>query len=125
MKLWWTSWLLCLTLASPPLLASDRPVLPPPDTAVSWDVHRSLGIVMVFETDLGKLFFAHPVLHTQKMAECRGVTISGTGHLWIIESGITGVPLKYTILKNPTGYRYEDEPWQPWVWQSFKDLNLN
>ena len=112
-------------LASPPLLASDRPVPPPPDTAISWDVHRSLGIVMMFETDRGKLFFAHPVLYARQVPECRGMTIEDTGpHLWVIESNMTGVPLKYTILKNPTGYRYEDEPWQPWVWQSFKDLNL-
>ena len=124
MKHWWTSWLIIFILAILPSIAlSETPARPPPDTAISWDVHRSLGIVMVFETDRGKLYFAHPIIHTQMLPECTAVRWEKAGqHLWVIETNLTTTPVKHTVLKQPTGYRYEGEQWQPWVWQSFKEL---
>jgi len=127
MKYWWASWLLIflLTVFSSSVFAQDRPALPLPDTALSWDVHRSLGIVLEFETDRGKLYFAHPVLYTQMIPECTAITWEEPGpHLWVMETNTTTIPEQYTLLKQPTGYRYEGEQWQPWVWQSFKELEL-
>ena len=127
MKHWWTSWLFIflMTVTSLPVFAQDRPVLPPPDTALSWDVHRSLGIVLVFNTDRGKLYFAHPVLFTQRVPECTGIIWEENGpHLWVIETDTTEPPARHTVLRQPTGYRYEGEPWSPWVYQSFKELEV-
>ena len=52
----WTFIALLLLLTSPSLDTSQEvPDLPPPDTAIRWDVHRSLGIILVFQTDEGEL----------------------------------------------------------------------
>jgi hypothetical protein len=118
MKSWWTSWLfiLLMTVTSLPVFAQDRPVLPPPDTALSWDVHRSLGIVLVFNTDQGKLYFAHPVLFTQLVSECRGVTWSEEGETMVVlERDTTGVPAEYTVQREPTAYRWEWSDWESMI----------
>jgi len=106
----WTSWLVIYILAIIPSIAfSDVPVRPPPDTAISWDVHHSLGVVMVFQTDQGLLYFAHPVLVTQLVSECRGVTWGKEKQtIGLLEMNTTGVPAKYTVLEEPTAYRWED-----------------
>ena len=114
MKHWWTSWLVIIILAILPSIAlSEPPARPPPDTAIGWDVHSSLGVVMVFQTDHGLLYFAHPVLITQLASECRGVTWAAEAEtIALLETDTTGVPARYTVLKDPIAYRYEDEAWQ-------------
>ena len=114
MKHWWTSWLIIFILAILPSIAlSEPPARPPPDTAISWDVHRSLGVVMVFKTDHGLLYFAHPVLITELVSECRGITW-GTEEetIALLEMDTTGVPAKYTVLKTPIAYRWESGKWE-------------
>ena len=114
MKYWWTSWLVILILAITPSIAfTEPPVRPPPDTAISWDVHRSLGIVMVFKTDHGLLYFAHPVLITQLVPECRGVTRKPEAEtIALLETDTTGIPARYTVLKEPIAYRWESGKWE-------------
>ena len=118
MKHWWASWLfiLLMTVTSLPVFAQDRPALPPPDTALSWDVHHSLGIVLVFKTDRGKLYFAHPVLFTQLVSECRGVTWSEEGEtIVLLERDTTGAPAEYTVQKEPVAYRWEWSDWKSMI----------
>ena len=120
----WTFWLLLLFLTIASVVeGQDYPAPPPLDTAISWDVHRSLGLVLVFKTDRGKLYFAHPVLMTSLVPSCKGISRNMTGQLFeIIDIRIAGTPMKYTVLKDPTVFRYEGEDWQPVVYQSFKDV---
>jgi hypothetical protein len=108
MKYWWTSWLILLVMVlSPSIAIADRPVPPPPDTAIGWDVHRSLGIILEFKTDQGMLYFAHSILITQLVSECRGVTWSEDAKtVGLMETDTTGVPSKYTIMKEPIAYRW-------------------
>ena len=113
MKLWWASWLFIILAILPSIAFSDPPDRPPPDTALSWDVHRSLGIVMVFKTDQGLLYFAYPVMATQLVSECRGVIWDPQWDtITLLETDTTGIPARYTVLKEPMAYRYEDEEWQ-------------
>ena len=114
MKHWWTSWLVIFILAIIPSIAfTEPPVRPPPDTAISWDVHRSLGIVMVFKTDHGLLYFAHPVLITELASECRGITWAPEAEtIALLETDTTGIPEKYTVLKEPIAYRWESGKWE-------------
>ncbi len=114
MKHWWTSWLIILILAILPSIAlSEPPARPPPDTAISWDVHRSLGIVMVFKTDRGLLYFAHPVLVSQLVSGCRGVTWNEQGDtITLLETNTTGIPARYTIPRQPIAYRWGSGKWE-------------
>ena len=114
MKHWWTSWLVIFILAITPSIAfTEPPVRPPPDTAISWDVHRSLGIVMVFQTDHGLLYFAHPVMITELVSECRGITWTPEAEtIALMETDTTGIPAKYTVLKTPIAYRWGSCKWE-------------
>ena len=114
MKQWWTSWFIILFLAIPPSIAlSEPPAHPPPDTAISWDVHRSLGIIMTFRTDRGLIHFAHPVLVSQLASGCRGVTWDEQGDtITLLDTDTTGTPSKYIILKEPIAYRLESGKWE-------------
>jgi len=44
----WAFIALLILLAAPSSAdTKELPALPPPDTAIRWDVHRSLGIILV------------------------------------------------------------------------------
>jgi len=46
----WAFIALLILLAAPSSAdTKELPALPPPDTAIRWDVHRSLGIILVTE----------------------------------------------------------------------------
>ena len=100
----------------------EHPDLPPPDTAIRWDVHRSLGIIMVFQTDEGELFFAHPVVMSHAVPECQGIKVEPNGHLLqITETNNSHIPMRHIVLKEPTAYRYEDDIWRSMLEHTYKN----
>ena len=110
----WTFIALLILLTSPSLVNSqDVPDPPPPDTAIRWDVHRSLGIILVFQTDAGELLFAHPIVMSHAVPECRAIKEEALGELLqVTETNNTNIPMRHIVLKEPTAYRYEDDIWR-------------
>ena len=110
----WTFLALLILLTSPSLVTSQKvPVLPPPDTAIRWDVHRSLGIILVFQTDEGELLFAHPIIMSRAVPECVAIREEPGGDLLqVTETTNTHIPMRHIVLKEPTAYRYEDDIWR-------------
>ena len=109
-------------LTSPSLVHSQEevPDLPPPDTAIRWDVHRSLGIILVFRTDRGDLLFAHPVVMSHAAPECAAIREEATGDLLqVTETNNTNTPMRHIVLKEPTAYRYEDDIWRSLIDHSY------
>jgi hypothetical protein len=113
----WIRWaflaLLLFLAASSPVNSLEVPVPPPPDTAISWDVHRSLGVVLVFNTDKGKLYFAHPIVMSHAVPDCQSIIIQPKGNLInITDINTTSVPMRHIVLRQPIAFRYEGEDWQ-------------
>ena len=110
----WTSLALLILLMSSSLVNSqDIPDPPPPDTAIRWDVHRSLGVILIFQTDYGELYFAHPIVMSHAVPNCRGIREEATGDLLqVTETTNSQIPMRHTVLKEPTAYRYEDDIWR-------------
>lgn len=119
----WTFIAMLILLTSPSLVISqDVPVLPPPDTAIRWDVHRSLGIILVFQTDEGELLFAHPVVMSHAVPECVAIKEEVNGDLLqITETNNTHIPMRHIVLKEPTAYRYEDDIWRSMIEHTYKN----
>ena len=110
----WTFIALLLLLTSPSLVTSQEvPDLPPPDTAIRWDVHRSLGIILVFQTDEGELLFAPSVVMSHAVPECAAIKEEVNGDLLqVTETNNTHIPMRHIVLKEPTAYRYQDDIWR-------------
>ena len=110
----WTILAMLILLAGPSLVNyQDVPVTPPPDTAIRWDVHRSLGIILVFQTDAGELLFAHPIVMSHAVPECAAIKEEAMGDLLqVTETNNTHIPMRHHVLKEPTAYRYEDDIWR-------------
>lgn len=105
--------LLIFLAASSSVNSQEIPVPPPPDTAISWDVHRSLGVVLVFETDKGKLYFAHPVIMSYAVPGCKSIVIQPEGEtINITDVDTTSVPMRHIVLRDPIAFRYEGDDWQ-------------
>ncbi len=123
MNLRWTFLTLLLFLTAPSTVnAQDIPDPPPPDTAISWDVHRSLGVILVFRTDKKKLFFAHPIVMSHAAPECQGIKEEPGGDLLqITDTNSSQIPMRHIVTKEPTAYRYEGEDWQSLVGSTFHD----
>ena len=118
----WAFIAILILLASPSLVHSQEevPDLPPPDTAIRWDVHRSLGIILVFRTDRGDLLFAHPVVMSHAVPECAAIREEATGDLLqVTETNNTNTPMRHIVLKEPTAYRYEDDIWRSLIDHSY------
>jgi len=118
----WAFIAILILLTSPSLVHSQEevPDLPPPDTAIRWDVHRSLGIILVFRTDQGELLFAHPVVMSHAVPECAAIREEATGDLLqVTETNNTNTPMRHTVLKEPTAYRYEDDIWRSLIDHSY------
>jgi len=116
----WTFLLLLLILTGTSTVNSDTlPVPPPPDTAISWDVHRSLGVVLVFETEKGKLYFAHPVIVSRAVPDCQGIVIE-EDLINITNTNTTGVPMRHVVLREPIAFRYEGGDWHSLVGRTFE-----
>lgn len=125
----WIRWaflaLLLFLAASSPVISLEVPVPPPPDTAISWDVHRSLGVILIFNTDLGKLYFAHPVISSHAIPDCKSIIIEPLGDLInITDIDTTGIPMRHIILSTPHAYRYEGENWKSMVESTWNDSAL-
>ena len=110
----WIFLALLILLTNPSLVNSqDIPAPPPPDTAIRWDVHRALGIILVFQTDYGELYFAHPIVMSHAVPECAAIKEEPPGDLLqVTETNNTHIPMRHTVLKEPTAYRYEDDIWR-------------
>ena len=110
----WTILAMLLLLTGPSLVNSqDVPVTPPPDTAIRWDVHRSLGIILVFQTDAGELLFAHPIVMSHAVPECAAIKEEAMGDLLqVTETNNTHIPMRHHVLKEPPASRYEDDIWR-------------
>lgn len=110
----WTILAMLILLTGPSLVNSqDVPVTPPPDTAIRWDVHRSLGIILVFQTDQGELLFAHPIVMSHAVPECVAIKEEVGGDLLqVTETNNTHIPMRHIVLKEPTAYRYADDIWR-------------
>ena len=118
----WTFIAILILLTSPSLVHSQEevPDLPPPDTAIRWDVHRSLGIILVFQTDEGELLFAHPVVMSHAVPEGTPIREEATGELFqVTETNNTNIPMRHIVLKEPTAYRYEDDIWRSLIDHSY------
>ena len=104
--------LLFLTVSSA-VNSQETPDPPPPDTAISWDVHRSLGIILVFKTDDKNLLFAHPIVMSHAVPECQGIKEEPGGDLLqITDIDNSKIPMRHIVTKEPTAWRYEGEDWQ-------------
>ena len=118
----WAFIAILILLTSPSLVHSQEevPDLPPPDTAIRWDVHRSLGIILVFRTDRGDLLFAHPVVMSHAAPECAAIREEASGDLiQVTETNNTNTPMRHIVLKEPTAYRYEDDIWRSLIDHSY------
>ncbi len=114
--------LLLFLAASSTVNAQDIPDPPPPDTAISWDVHRSLGIILVFKTDDKNLLFAHPIVMSHAAPECQGIKEEPGGDLLqITDIDNSKIPMRHIVTKQPTAWRYEGEDWQSLVESTFHD----
>jgi hypothetical protein len=101
---------------------SAKPEHPPLDSAINWGIHSSLGVVFMFKTDRGNLYFAHPVISSYAVPACRGVKEGIEGNWQITETTNSHVPMRHIITREATAWRYEGEDWQPILPQSFLDL---
>lgn len=112
--------MLLFLAASSTVNAQEIPDPPPPDTAIRWDVHRSLGLILVFRTDKKNLFFAHPILMSHAVPECKGIKEEPGGDLLqITDTNNSQVPMRHIITKEPLAYRYEGEDWHSLVGSTF------
>lgn len=101
---------------------SAGPEHPPLGSAINWDVHPALGVVFMFRTDRGNLYFAHPVVSSYAVPACRGIREEAAGDWQITETTNPHIPMRHIITREATAWRYEGEDWQPISPQSFLDL---
>ena len=115
--------LILLTVPSP-VTSQEVPDLPPPDTAIRWDVHRSLGIILVFQTDEGELFFAHPIVMSHAVPECAAIREEATGDLiQVTETDNTNTPMRHIVLREPTAFRYGNTEWISLVGRTYRGFD--
>ena len=113
--------MLILLMGASPVKAQEVPAQPPPDTAIRWDVHRSLGIILVFQVDEGELLFAHPIVMSQAVPECQGIKLEATGDLLrITETNTSHVPMRHIVMREPTVWRWEWGDWHAMIEPSFQ-----
>lgn len=112
--------MLILLMGASPVKSQEAPVQPPPDTAIRWDVHRSLGIILVFKTDEGELYFAHPIVMSHAVPECQGIKLEATGDLLrITETNNSHIPMRHIVTREPTAWRYQGRNWASLVARTY------
>ena len=86
-------------------LASSDEVEPSFDQLIDWKHHPSLGIVLIYETEYGKVYFAHPVVDVTTAPECRKHL---TNQNLIADLTDSKIPYRYTALKSASAFRYQN-----------------
>ena len=86
-------------------LASSDEVEPSFDKLINWKHHPSLGIILIYKTDYGKILFAHPVVDFTTAPECRKIALQ---HNLIAVLTNSKTPYRYTALKSASAFRYQN-----------------
>ena len=73
-----------------------------------WKLNFSLGIVAVFETDEGMVYFAYPILAEKTVKECSPYREVGD-EIHLVDNGRL-----YVIKGLPNLYRYNKQDWKMW-----------
>jgi len=108
-----TGLLLVLCLLKPPscfgqTLTTAVPEEPSFNQLKEWVLHFALGIVAIFRTDKGLVYFAYPILSERTASECVPYRKVGD-EIHLIENGRL-----YVVKSLPNLYRYEKQDWKMW-----------
>lgn len=102
---------LCLLTSPPPTSGQTLQAVPekPPISAFSnWELHFSLGIVVMQFTKKGVIYFSYPILDQRTDKECKPVSLVGQ-EIHIREEGI-----RFVVPYQPTLYRVGNNDWKMW-----------
>lgn len=110
-----TLWILAVLIE--PASPNELPIEPPIEDRLSWNPHRSLGVVINYSDGVQDISFAHSLMSDGPAPECKEMSQVG-GRVFLMVFG--SVPWRYEISAIPTAYQIGSQSeWQGMIEKTY------